>query len=99
LSGEIGAEYIKRLETESSYEDLLELVNQTVPYLIQIHSEFEAVDLLLEVEQLHNLERFCNDTNYRRVCLYLLSASNYSADTEELKQILCVAYKVYMKFV
>jgi RPN1 N-terminal domain len=67
--------------------------------LIQIHSEFEAVDLLLEVEQLHNLEKFCNDNNYKRVCLYLLAASNYAADTEELKQILFVAYKIYLKFV
>ena len=98
LSGEIGTDYLKRLENEEPIEDLIELVKQIAPYLIQIHSENEAIDLLLEVERLEYLIQFCNTVNFKRVCLYLLTNSYYSADTDEYKQVLKTAYDIYIKF-
>lgn len=99
LAGEIGTEYIKRLESDSDFSDLIDLVSQIVPYLIQIHSENEAIDLLLEVEKLDFLHQFCNKSNYNRICQYLLASSNYAADTDEMKQILGIAHQIYTNFV
>lgn len=98
LAGEIGNEYMKRLEANVEYTDLIDLVKQIVPFLIQIHSENEAIDLLLEVEGLDFLHQFCNKNNFNRVCQYLLASSNYAADTDELKKILSVAHEIYKHF-
>jgi 26S proteasome regulatory subunit N1 len=70
-----------------------------VPYLIQIHSENEAIDLLLEVEKLDFLHQFCNKNNFKRICQYLLASSNYAADTDEMKRILQVAHQIYKNYV
>ena len=99
MAGEIGAEYIKRLENNVDYNDLIELVKQIVPFLIQIHSENEAIDLLLEVEKLEFLHQFCNKGNFHRICQYLLASSNYAADTDEMKQILKVSHQIYRNYV
>ena len=99
LAGEIGTEYVKRIENITNADELIDLVKQIVPYLIQIHSENEAIDLLLEVEKLDFLHQFCNKNNFKRVCLYLLTSSNYAADTDEMKKILQIAHKIYTDFV
>lgn len=52
----------------------------------------------MEVEQLSKLTDFCNETNFERVCLYMLSCSSYAADTEELSQTLQTTFNVYKKF-
>ena len=74
------------------------LVDQIIPEFINHNEESEAVDLMMEVEQLDNLANFCNETNYERVCLYLQSCSNYAADTEELTSILKTVYNISRKF-
>jgi 26S proteasome regulatory subunit N1 len=56
------------------------------------HEEPEAVDLLMEVEQLEKLITFSNEHNYERVCLYLLSCANYAADPEEMMKAFKNAY-------
>jgi 26S proteasome regulatory subunit N1 len=98
LSGDIATEFINRLDLGKSYDDLLDLVNVIVPYLIEQHSENEAIDLLLEVEKLDSIMSFVNEHNYKRVCLYLMATSNYAADTDELKSILEIAYNIYTKY-
>lgn len=75
LAGEIGAEYSKRIESQSDSRDLMELVEVIIPYFMKNHEEPEAVDLLMEVEALEKLVKFTSDSNYERVCLYLLSCA------------------------
>ena len=75
LSGEIGQEYNKRVESQESFDDLMGLVDTIIPYFMKHNEEPEAVDLLMEVEQLERLVTFATDTNYERVCLYLLNCA------------------------
>ena len=84
LSGEIGQEYNKRVEGNKDFEDLNQLVNVIIPNFMKHHEEPEAVDLLMEVENLPKLLDFTNEHNYERVCLYLLSCAQYAADPEEM---------------
>lgn len=75
LSGEVGQEYNKRVEESKDFEDLNQLVNIIIPNFMKHHEEPEAVDLLMEVENLPKLLDFTNEHNYERVCLYLLSCA------------------------
>ncbi len=52
LSGEISAEYQKRLGERQDTSELVALVTRLAPKLIETNAESEAVDLLLEVDQL-----------------------------------------------
>jgi len=61
------------------------------------NAEPEAVDLLMEVEALGKLVGYTSENNYERVCLYLLSCSNYAADPEEMMNALKTAYEIYLK--
>lgn len=89
LAGEIGAAYNKRVEESADFSDLMQLVEVIIPYFMKNHEEPESVDLLMEVEALDKLMIFSNESNYERVCLYLLSCSSYAADPEEMHK----AYK------
>jgi 26S proteasome regulatory subunit N1 len=60
------------------------------------HEEPEAVDLLMEVENLDKLLQFTTEHNYERVCLYLLSCAQYAADPEEMMRAFRTAYDIYM---
>jgi hypothetical protein len=46
-------------------------------------TEPEAVDLLLEVEQLDQLEGYVDDKNFARTCLYLTSCCSYLPEPED----------------
>lgn len=48
-------------------------------------AEPEAVDLLLEVEQLQQLEAHVDDRNYARTCLYLVSCCTYLPGPEDMQ--------------
>ena len=54
--------------------------------------------MLLEVERLDKLRDFTNVNNFERVCNYLLSCSDYAADTEEMMSTFRTAFDVYRKF-
>ena len=41
------------------------------------------------------MKEFVNENNYKKICLYLLSIVNYSADTEEYRQTLELVYNIY----
>lgn len=97
LSGEIGQEYNKRVEESKSIDDLNDLVDIIIPNFMKHHEEPEAVDLLMEVENLPKLLQFTNDHNFERVGLYLLSCAQYAADPEEMMNAFKTAYDVYMQ--
>ena len=99
LAGEIGQVYNKRIEesVDSDLTDLMFLVDIIIPHFMKNHEEPEAVDLLMEVEALDRIVNFTNDSNYERVCNYLLSCSYYAADTEEMMNAFRTAYHTYVK--
>lgn len=51
----------------------MSLVRDIVPFHMKHNAEPEAVDLLIEVENLSLLPEHVNETNYGRTCLYLFS--------------------------
>ena len=98
LAGQIGTEFEKRMQAEQSCDDINGLVDQIIPEFINHNEEPEAVDLLLEVERLGALIDFTNPNNFERVCNYLLSCSDYAADTEEMQQTFRTAFDIFKKF-
>lgn len=97
LAGEIGQEYNKRVELSAEVEDLMFLVDIIIPHFMKNHEEPEAVDLLMEVESLPRLLNFTNDSNFERVCNYLLSCAQYAADAEEMMNAFNTAFQIYKK--
>uniref|UniRef100_A0A0D3F0N6 26S proteasome non-ATPase regulatory subunit 2 homolog n=1 Tax=Oryza barthii TaxID=65489 RepID=A0A0D3F0N6_9ORYZ len=61
------------------------------------NAEPEAVDLLMEVEDLDLLVEHVDSTNYKRTCLYLTSSSKYLPAPDDMLA-LDIAYTIYMKF-
>lgn len=60
------------------------------------NAEPEAVDLLLEVDDMAQLLQHVNEGNYARTCLYLTSAAAYLAEPDD-SAVLHVAFDAYMK--
>lgn len=75
LSGEIAAHY---LETSGEFQtQLIELVKQIIPYNMEHNAEADACDLLIEIDHLHLLQEYVDESAYPRVCLYLQSCYPY----------------------
>lgn len=91
LAGEIGQEYNSRVidgadpDTDDPFTDLLGMVDIIVPFHVTHNAEAEAVDLLIEVQRLKNLLALdtIDETNYERICLYLLRTADYMSDPED----------------
>jgi len=96
LAGEVGQEYQKKQEENQAAEQVLQLVDIIVPFHIRHNAEHEAIDLLMEVEQLHRLIDYVDDTNLERVCLYLKSCADYVPEPEDT-QVFRVALDIYKK--
>jgi len=103
LAGEIGQEYSERVvnadDGSPDVADLMELVDDIVPYHLEHNAEAEAVDLLVEVQKLSNLLNLpqIDEKNYERVCLYLLRLADYMADPDDLQEMLVCAFELYKK--
>ncbi|VVA99924.1 unnamed protein product [Arabis nemorensis] len=76
LAGEIAQEYTKRQSEEAPIDDLMELVQQIVAFHMKHYAETEAVDLLMDVEDLDLLLEHVDKANFKRMCNYLTSAAN-----------------------
>ena len=70
----------------------MHLIDIIIPYFMSHNEEPEAVDLLMEVEQLPKLVAVSTKNNFERVCLYLLHCAYYAADPEEMKNAFYTAY-------
>ncbi|CAF2107450.1 26S proteasome non-ATPase regulatory subunit 2 homolog B [Brassica napus] len=97
LAGEVAVEYTIRQVQESSMMDLMDLVRQIVAFHMKHNAETEAVDLLMEVEDLDLLLDHVGRTNFRRTCNYLTSATRYRPWPDDMVA-LDIAYMIYMKF-
>jgi len=97
LAGEIAQEFQKRQDDDLPIDALMELVQQIVSFHMKHNAEPEAVDLLMEVEDLDLLVEHVDATNYKRACLYLTSSSNFLPAPDD-SLALDIAYTIYMKF-
>ncbi|KAF3444073.1 hypothetical protein FNV43_RR13763 [Rhamnella rubrinervis] len=97
LAGEIAQEYAKRQSEEAPIDDLMELVQQIVAFHMKHNAEPEAVDLLMEVEDLDLLVEHVDSTNFKRTCLYLTSSARYLPGPDDML-VLDIAYMIYLKF-
>ncbi|KAG2712478.1 hypothetical protein I3843_04G118900 [Carya illinoinensis] len=97
LAGEIAQEYAKRQIEEAPIDDLMELVQQIVAFHMKHNAEPEAVDLLMEVEDLDLLIEHVDNTNFKRTCLYLTSSARYLPGPDDML-VLDIAYTIYVKF-
>lgn len=109
LAGDIGAEYTARSNAaadaaelegdlvEPEVDDLLALVGDIVPYNMTHNAEAEAVDLLMEVQQLSRLlaPGLVDERNFERVCLYLVRCADYVDDPEDRQTLFNVAFELY----
>lgn len=59
-------------------------------------AEPEAVDLLLEVEQLGLLQQHVDSANYGRTCMYLTSLTAYLSEPDD-SVVLRTAHGIYLK--
>lgn len=51
----------------------------------------------MEVESLEKLSKYTSETNYERVCLYLLNCAQYAADPEEMLKAYHTGFLIYME--
>lgn len=80
LGAEVAEKYNALLQEHQDASHLDFLIDIVVPHLMKTHEEPEAVDLLLEVEQVEKIVGWSNENTYQRVCQYLLSCAKYAAD-------------------
>ncbi|KAL6603546.1 hypothetical protein ACP70R_043907 [Stipagrostis hirtigluma subsp. patula] len=97
LAGEIAQEFQKRQDDDTPNDSLMELVQQIVSFHMKHNAEPEAVDLLMEVEDLDLLVEHVDATNYKRACLYLTSSSKYLPAPDDMLA-LEIAFTIYLKF-
>ncbi|KAL6535815.1 26S proteasome non-ATPase regulatory subunit 2 A [Orobanche hederae] len=101
LAGEIAQEYAKGQGEETSFDDLMDLVVQIVAFHMKHNAEPEAVDLLMEVEDLDLLMEHVDHANYKRTCLYLTSSAKaeegYLPGPDDVS-VMDIAHAIYMKF-
>jgi len=98
LCGDISQEYQDRMKQgKKDFADLIELTNKILPDMIKNHSEEQALDLLMEVDQLEKIKPHVTQDNIQRITLYLISCSQYCADQYELKKCLQITYDIFLK--
>jgi len=106
LAGEIGQEYNSRILNDNAdpgddtaFADLLGMVDVIVPFHVSHNAEAEAVDLLIEVQRLNKLlelgESIIHESNYGRICLYLVKTADFMSDPEDLQEMLDTAQSIY----
>mmetsp|Transcript_17078 Transcript_17078/g.39858 ORF Transcript_17078/g.39858 Transcript_17078/m.39858 type:complete len:879 (+) Transcript_17078:79-2715(+) len=98
LSGEIAEEYKERTEKGESCDELLDLVNEIVPFNMMHNSECDAVDLLCETDRVQKITSLCDEATFSRVCLYLQGLSNFAAAQADKVLYLKVCYNLYLKY-
>jgi len=108
LAGEVSAEYSARQLNEKDarldIEDLVSLIDEIVPFYLKHNAYAEAVDLLIETQRVRMLlgnyssqpERpLIDESNFRRVCLYLLRCGTYIADPDDLTDLRQCSFSIY----
>lgn len=76
-------------------EELIQLSMIIVEYFLKHNAETEAVDLLLEIEQIERLPKYVDHETYSRVCNYIEACVPLLAPPDDLA-FLHTAYTIYL---
>lgn len=101
LSVEIGEEFNARSEApegeaQESVQPLLDLAAKLVPFFLSHNAEADAVDLLLELENIESIIPFVDDDTYPRVCSYIVGCVNLLTAPDD-RDFLLTVRSIYRK--
>ncbi|KAI9668008.1 MAG: proteasome regulatory particle base subunit [Bathelium mastoideum] len=96
LALEIGQEYNKRLDEDKDAEDIKDLALSFVPFFLSHNAEADAVDILSDLEMINEIEKYVDENNYSRVCLYMVSMVPLLTYPDN-DRFLISAWNMYMK--
>jgi len=98
ISGDIAAEYRERSEKGTDVKDLIDLVDEIVPFNMKHNAEVDAIDLLCEVDRAQMIQSICEEPSFQRACLYLQGLANFAATQADKVLYLKVACNLYLKY-
>lgn len=82
---------------QATIPQIMNLVDDVVPFLVKSNAEPEAVDLLMEVDSLPKLNDLADKHNYSRICLYLKACADYVLLQEDIDKLLKIASDIYFQ--
>ena len=97
LSGDLAKIYNLRLDSKEDTSDLIELARKLVKHFLKNNGEIDAMDLLLEVDQLEMVSEYVDKDNIKKIYDYMLASTPFAADADEYENILRMAYKLCIK--
>ncbi len=83
-------------ERNRDVTDLLAMSEEIVKYNFDHANEYEAVDLLIEVDQLDRVVEYLSAENVTRVCKYILASASYVGDVEDANSMVKVVVRGYL---
>ena len=90
---------------QDAFNDLKKLIDEYPLDIKAEESKFIDAEKILKIKNFITklpifikLIDFTNPNNFERVCNYLLSCSDYAADTEEMQHTFKTAFDIYRKF-
>ena len=97
LALEIGIDFQRVMTDDDDPTPLVELARTLVPYFLSHNAEADAVDLLSELERIHEIEKYVDENTYQRVCLYMVSMVNLLTYPDDHQFLLC-AHGIYKRY-
>mmetsp|Transcript_7059 Transcript_7059/g.21565 ORF Transcript_7059/g.21565 Transcript_7059/m.21565 type:complete len:879 (-) Transcript_7059:125-2761(-) len=98
LSGEIAEEFRERNEKGTDTKEIMELVEEIVPFNMKHNAEVDAIDLLCEVDRVPTIISLCDEATFSRVCLYLQGLANFAATQADKVMYLKVCCTLYLQY-
>lgn len=84
-------------EKQDKLNHIYDMVNIIVPYCFKHKTEYEAVDLLVEVDKLNDILLYIDEESCDRVILYLLNMSHYCPSTDDYYRLMEVILSILKK--
>lgn len=84
-------------EKQEKLNHIYDMVNVIVPYCFKHKTEYEAVDLLVEVDKLNEILLYIDEESCDRVILYLLNMSHYCPSTDDYYRLMEVILSILKK--
>ncbi|XP_051912777.1 uncharacterized protein LOC127595135 [Hippocampus zosterae] len=97
LAANIGKEYEARVAAGQDCGELMQLAAEIVPYFIDNNAEHDAIDLLLVIDRLQDIQKYVTRANFSKVNQYLTASSSYSADQDELEKTLAILFEMSLE--
>ena len=97
LALEIGLDFQTVMTDDGDPTQLVELARTLIPYFLSHNAEADAVDLLSELERIHEIKQYVDENTYQRVCLYMVSMVNLLTYPDDQQFLLC-AHDIYKRY-